>query len=273
MQPATRRYRRAPLAAGSLLLALLLCAPWGIAHGQAPSPAAEEKAPDPAAAGEKAPAQAAPDASPAPSQDPAPPTVDPAKQGTLTLELEGNRQFCVVMNELEFAESSRQKPRQQRSSPLITTMGYKYQISVSRRGTSGVIKLFESPTIRTTYYEKPKSTEQTPQPRLPTSKDQKEAARPFGAARKIPRWIPDSSCTTLKPEYSFPLLEGRYDVYLGFDLLTPNGRWVPLQSDFIVDLTIEKGKVARVQGKVDYSAGERVVTLGAPAKKASSGSR
>ena len=273
MQASTRRYHRVPHAVGFFLLALLLSAAWGIADGQDPPPAAEEKQPAPSASEEKAPDQATPDSAPAPGQAPAAEPVDPAKQGTLTLTLDGNRQFCVVMNELEFSEGARQKPRQQRTSPLITTMGYKYQISVSRRGTSGVTKLFESPTIRTIYYEKPKATQETPQPRLPTQKDNKEASRPFGASKKIPRWIPDSACTTLKSEYSFPLLEGRYDVYLGFDLLTPNGRWVPLQSDFIVDLAIEKGKVARVKGKVDYSAGERVVTLGAPAKKASSGSR
>ena len=272
MQAAQRRRRRVLCAIGALLPALLLAVAWGTADGQAPPPASEEKAPAPPANEEKAPVEGAPDSSP-PSQAPAAETVDPANQGTLTLKLDGNRQFCVVMNELEFAESAPQKPRQQRNSVLITTMGYKYQISVSRRGTSGVTKLFESPTIRTTYYETPKATQETPQPRLPTKKDQKEAARPFGANRKIPRWIPDKACTTLKPEYSFPLVEGRYDMYLGFDLLTPNGRWVPLQSDFIVDLAIEKGKEARVQGKVDYSTGERIVTLGPPAKKASSGSR
>ncbi|HEU5180755.1 MAG TPA: hypothetical protein VFW45_08175 [Candidatus Polarisedimenticolia bacterium] len=258
IRAAQRPYRIVPVLIG--LLTLLLSARPGIADGQEPPPAEE-----------KAPARTAPQTAPAAS--PAAEPVDPSKQGTLTLKLDGNRQFCVVQNELEFSDAARQKPRQQRNSPLITTMGYKYQISVSRRGTSGVTKLFESPTIRTTYYEKPKPTETTPQPRLPTEKDKKEAGRPFGAAKKIPRWIPDSACTTLKPEYSFPLLEGRYDVYLGFDLLTPNGHWVPLQSDFIVDLTIEKGKEAKVQGKVDYSAGERVVTLGVPAKKASSGSR
>jgi hypothetical protein len=262
MQAAKRPYRSVPIAIGFSLLALLLFAPRGIADGQDPPPAEE-----------KAPAQATPESPPATAQTPAAEPVDPAKQGTLTLKLDGNRQFCVVQNELEFSEAAHQKPRQQRNSPLITTMGYKYQISVSRRGASGVTKLFESPTIRTTYYEKPKSNEGTPQPRLPTEKDKKEAGRPFGAAKKVPRWIPDSACTTLNPEYSFSLLEGRYDVYLGFDLLAPNGHWVPLQSDFIVDLTIERGKESRVQGKVDYSAGERIVTLGAPAKKASSGSR
>lgn len=252
------------LRAGLVLLALLVFVSLGVTEDQAPPAAEEEKPAEPAADAAAAPgssAAAAPNAGPKEAQ------------GTLHLKLAGNRQFCVVMNELEFSETSRSKPRQQRNSPLITTMGYKYQISVSRRGTSGVTKLFESPAIRTTYYEKPKPANETPQPRLPTKKDTKAGARPFGGSSKIPRWIPDSACTTLQPEYSFPLLEGRYDVYLGFDLLTPNGRWVPLQSDFIVDLPIEKGREARVEGKVDYSGGQRTVTLSGPGKKASSGSR
>ena len=247
--------------AGLVLLALLVSASAALTDEPAP--------PGPEA---KPPADSSPVQSSTPAQDSVPPDLA-ERQGTLTLALAGNRQFCVVMNELEFSGASPSKPRQQREAPLITTMGYKYQISVSRRGTSGVTKLLESPTIHTTYYEKPKPVSETPQPRLPTKKDRKDATRPFGASAKIPRWIANSACTTLKPEYSFPLLEGRYDVYLGFDLLTPNGRWVPLQSDFVVDLMIEKGKEARVEGKVDYSGGERVVTLSAPGKKASSGSR
>jgi len=195
----------------------------------------------------------------------------PGEQGTLSISLAGNRQFCVNMNELDFSEAAR-KPRQKRNSPLITTMGYKYQLSVSRRGSSGVTKLFESPTIRTVRWEKEIKPQQPPQPRLPTPQDLKSASRPLGT-NKIPRWIPEHTCTTLQNEYSFPLEGGRYDVYLGFDLLSASGQWVPLQSDFITNLIVEKGKTSRVEGKVDYSDGLRTVELSAPGQADSTGSR
>ena len=40
-----------------------------------------------------------------------------------------------------------------------------------------------------------------------------------------------------------------------------NGIWSPLQSDFVTNVLIEKGKVSRVQGTVDYSKGVRTVKL------------
>jgi hypothetical protein len=214
------------------------------------------------------------------SQESAPPAADaPAPQtepaspedGTLLLKLAGNRQFCVVRNEVEISESTRLM-RDQRNNPLITTMGYKYQISVSRRGGTGVTKLLESPMIRTTYWEEQKKSQEPPQPRLPTEKDLKKSKKSFGT-NKTPRWMPENDCTTLLPEYRFPLGPGRYDVYLGFDLLAINGQWVPLESDFITNLSIEMGKTSRVEAKVDTTKGVRTVKLEAPAKTASAGAR
>jgi hypothetical protein len=208
---------------------------------------------------------APPAAAPAPQTEPASP-----EDGTLLLTLAGNRQFCVVRNELEISDSARLKS--QRNTPLITTMGYKYQISVSRRGGTGVTKLLESPMIRTTYWEEPKKSQEPPQPRLPTEKDLKKTKKSFGT-NKTPRWVAENDCTTLLPEYRFPLDPGRYDVYLGFDLLGINGQWVPLESDFITNLSIEMGKTSLVEAKVDTTKGVRTVKLEAPAKTASAGAR
>ena len=213
------------------------------------------------------------------SQESAPPAAAPAPQTkpaspedeTLLLTLPGNRQFCVVRNELEISESARQT-RDQRNNPLITTMGYKYQISVSRRGGTGVTKLLESPMIRTTYWEEQKKSQEPPQPRLPTEKDLKKTKKSYGT-NKTAKWMPQNDCTTLLPEYRFPLGPGRYDVYLGFDLLGINGQWVPLESDFITNLSIEMGKTSRVEAKVDTTGGVRTVKLEAPAKTASAGAR
>jgi len=191
--------------------------------------------------------------------------------GTLLLTLSGNRKFCVVRNELSISESSR-KARSQRNTPTITTMGYKYQISVSRRGGTGVTKLFESPMIRTTYWEEKKKTKELPQPRLPTEQEMKNPNQTYGA-NKIPRWMPQNECATLQPEYRFQLPPGRYDVYLGFDMLGVNGQWVPLESDFITNLTIEMGKSSHVDAKVDTTSGVRTVKLEATAKAASVGTR
>jgi len=190
--------------------------------------------------------------------------------GTLLVSLSGNRQFCVQRNELSISESTR-KQRSHRNIPTITTMGYKYQISVSRRGGTGVTKLFESPMIRTTYWEEKKKSKELPQPRLATEKEM-QSGQTYGS-NKIPRWMPNNSCTTLQPEYKFPLQPGRYDVYLGFDLLSVNGQWVPLESDFITNLIIEMGKLSRVDAKVDTTSGVRIVKLEAPAKAASAGTR
>lgn len=216
------------------------------------------------------------------SQEPSPPPAEPAPaatqtapaspdDGTLLLSLSGNRQYCVTRNEVEISESSR-KARDQRNTPLITTMGYKYQISVSRRGGTGVTKLLESPMIRTTYWEEKKKSQELPQARLPTEKDLKNPKKSYGT-NKIPHWMPQNACTTLFAEYRFPLPAGRYDVYLGFDLLGINGQWVPLESDFITNLTVETGKIARVEGKVDTTSGVRTVKLEAPAKTTSAGAR
>lgn len=205
-------------------------------------------------------------AAPAAQTQPASP-----EDGTLLLSLSGNRQFCVVRNEIEISQSAREA-RGQQKIPMITTMGYKYQISVSRRGGGGVTKLHESPMIRTTYWEEQKKSHELPQPRLPTEKDLKKSKQSYGT-NKTPRWMPKNTCTTLLPEYRFPLTPGRYDVYLGFDLLGINGQWVPLASDFITNLSIEKGKTSRVEGKVDTSSGVRTVKLEAPAKTASAGAR
>ena len=169
------------------------------------------------------------------------------------------------------SESARQT-RDQRA-PLITTMGYKYQISVSRRGGSGVTKLLESPMIRTTYWEEQKKSNELPQPRLPTEKDLKKSKKKSYGTNKIPHWMPQNTCTTLLPEYRFPLGPGRYDVYLGFDVLGINGQWVPLESDYITNLSIEMGKTSRVEAKVDTTKGVRTVKLEAPAKTASAGAR
>jgi hypothetical protein len=180
--------------------------------------------------------------------------------GTLSLQLSGNRNFCVDRNEVDIKPGA-VKPRQYRNAPLVTTFGYKYQISASRRGTSSITKLMESPTIRTAYMERQLPEKKLPQPRLATPKDQKSSSQPFQQTKKVPRWIPESTCTTLPPEHSFPLAPGRYDIYLGFDVLLNNGQWAPMQSDFVTDVLIEKGQVTRVNGRVDYTGGVRTVKL------------
>jgi hypothetical protein len=169
------------------------------------------------------------------------------------------------------AESSR-KPREKRDTVLITTMGYKYQISVSRRGGTGVTKLFESPTIRTTTWEDKKKSQEPPQPRLKTEKELKKSTKSYGT-NKVPRWMPENACTTLLPEYRFSLPAGRYDVYLGFDLLGINGKWIPLESDFVTNLIIEAGKTAHVEGIVDHVDEVRTLKLEASPKTASAGAR
>ena len=180
--------------------------------------------------------------------------------GTLSLQLSGNRNFCVDRNEVGFKPGT-VKPRQYRNAPLVTTFGYKYQISASRRGTSSITKLMESPTIRTAYMKEPPPDKKPPQPRLAKPKDEKTSSQPFQQAKKVPRWIPEGTCTTLPPERSFPLAPGRYDIYLGFDVLLNNGQWAPMQSDFVTDVLVEKGQVTRVNGRVDYTDGVRTVEL------------
>ena len=208
-----------------------------------------------------------------PAAPPAAQTAPAAEEGgTLVIQLSGNRNFCVDQNEVDFKPGS-VKPRQQRNAPLVTTFGYKYQISASRRGTSSITKLMESPTIRTAYMERQPPDKTTPQPRLATPKDRKDSSQPFKMAKKVPRWIPGGTCTTLQPEYSFSLVPGRYDIYLGFDVLLHNGQWAPMQSDYVTDVLIEKGLATRVLGRVDYTDGVRTVKLessekpGPPAKK------
>jgi hypothetical protein len=196
----------------------------------------------------------------------------PADGGTLLVTISGNRQFCVRMNEMSFSREAL-KPREQRSGPLITTMGYKYQISMSQQGKSGVVKLLESPTFRTAYMEKIKKPPEYPQPRLPTEKEIKKAGPKRYTTGERLHWMPKDTCTTLQQEYTFPLPEGRYDIYLGFDLLVLNGMWSPLQSDFVTNVLIEKGKVSRVQGTVDYSKGVRTVKLEASRSGDSAGGR
>ena len=212
----------------------------------------------------------------APPADPAAPVPQSApsspSDGALLLILSGNRQFCVVRNELNISESSRTE-RNQRNAPMITTMGYKYQISVSRRGGTGVTKLLESPMIRTTYWEEKKKTEELPQARLPTEQELKQPKKKTYGTNKIPRWMPHNSCTTLQPEYRFPLPAGRYDVYLGFDLLGVNGQWVPLESDFVTNLILEVGKTSRVEARVDTTNGVRTVKLAPLDKSTSAGTR
>ena len=200
-------------------------------------------------------AQETPQSAPAPQAVPA--TDD---TGTLTLQLSGNRNFCVRHNEVDAAPGA-VKPRQYRNAPLITTFGYKYQISASRRGTNAIIKLVESPTIRTAYLKFQDVDPAPPQPRLTVPTDKKSSNQPLKAPKKLPRWIQGSACTTLLPEHSFPLAPGRYDIYLGFDVLLINGQWAPLQSDFVTDVIIEKGQVTRVSGLVDYTDGVRTVKL------------
>jgi hypothetical protein len=175
------------------------------------------------------------------------------------ISLSGNRQFCVNRNEVE-APAGTIRPREQRSSPLITTLGYKYQVAASLRGTSTVTKLFESPVIRTAYSVKEPRKTELPTPRLPTPED-RERSRVGAGDDKVSRWIPKNTCTTLAEASSFPLPPGRYDVYLGFDLLVKGGQWVPLQSDFITDVRIEKDRATRVLGRVDYTDGVRTVKL------------
>ena len=194
-----------------------------------------------------------------------------ADGGTLLLSLSGNRKFCVSRNELGFSKETL-KPRDQSSGPLITTMGYKYQISVSRKGSPGVTKLMESPTIKTAYLEKVLKPKEPPQPRLPTAKELKKSPTRYGTNNAV-RWIASGTCTTLRPEYSFPLPVGRYDIYLGFDLLAVNGQWTPLESDFVTNVPVEKGKTSRVNGTVDYTNGSRTVKLEVSQKSTSAGDR
>jgi hypothetical protein len=208
----------------------------------------------------------------APAPEPAGKEPASPDDGTLLLALSGNRQFCVKMNELEFSKEAL-KPREQRSGPLITTFGYKYQISMSRQGKSGVVKLFESPTYRTAYMEKVKTPTEYPQPRLPTEKELKQARQKKYTNKEKPHWLPKDTCTTLESQYSFPLPQGRYDIYLGFDVLVLNGLWSPLQSDFVTNVVIEKGKVSRIEGTVDTSKGVRTVKLQASRAGSSGGSR
>jgi len=135
---------------------------------------------------------------------------------------------------------------------------------VARRGSTSVTKLMESPVFHTAYTEKIRPPELPPQPRLPTPEDIKSASEPY-THQKVTKWIPRNSCTTLLPEYRFPLSPGRYDVYLGFDLMIPNGQWVPLQSDFASAVRVERGQTTQVDASVDYSEGVRTVKLGTAA--------
>ena len=70
---------------------------------------------------------------------------------------------------------------------------------------------------------------------------------------------------------TIPLEPGRYDVYLGFDLLGINGQWISLESDFVVNQMIETGQTSRVEGKVDYTDGVRTVKLNSSGKTAAGG--
>jgi len=185
------------------------------------------------------------------------------EEGTLSLQLSGNRKFCVERNEVDFRPGT-VKPRQYRDAPLVTTFGYKYQISASRRDTGSITKLMESPTIRTAYAERQEPEPKPPQPRLYTPKDKKASSEPLKQPKKVTKWIRGSACTTLLPEHSFPLAPGRYDIYLGFDVLLNNGQWTSTQSDFVTDVLIEKGQVTRVNGRVDYTDGVRTVKLESP---------
>src|SRR5437867_920514 len=197
-----------------------------------------------------------------PSQGPSPetPSITP-EQGMIELRLSGNRTFCVEWNEMDVKEGAT-KPRQYRNSSVITTFGYKYQISASRKGVGGgVVKLFESNPIRTVDLKEERPANQFPTPHLATPQDLKRAREPW-QQRKVPRWIPGTTCTVILDSFDFPLDPGRYDMYLGFDLLLPNGRWAPLQSDFLTDVLVEKGKRTKVLGKVDNSGGVRTVELG-----------
>ena len=206
-------------------------------------------------------AQENPQTAPAAQTAPAVQTAPAAEGvGTLTLQLSGNRKFCVDWNEVDFKPGT-VKPRQQRNAPLITTFGYKYQISASRRGMTFITKLMESPTIRTAYLERQLPEKKPPQPRLATPKDQKASSHPFQMSKNLPRWIPEGTCATLPPEQSFPLAPGRYDIYLGFDVLLNTGQWAPMQSDYVTDVLIEKGLATRVNGRVDYTDGVRTVKL------------
>ena len=196
-----------------------------------------------------------------PQSAPATQTAPAAEEvGTLSLQLSGNRNFCVERNEVDIRPGA-VKPRQYRNAPLVTTFGYKYQISASRRGTSSITKLMESPTIRTAYMERQLPEKKLPQPRLATPRDQKTSGQPLQPAKKVPRWIPEGTCTTLPEEQTFSLAPGRYDIYLGFDVLLNNGQWAPMQSDFVTDVLIELGRVTRVNGRVDYTGGVRTVKL------------
>lgn len=203
---------------------------------------------------EKPPIKAGP---PAPAAEAAPPA---DAMGTLVVHLAGNRKFCVERNEVG-TKTGAVKPRQERNSPLVTTFGYKYQISASRHGATSIIKLMESPTTRTAYMQKQLPRKSLPQPRLATPKDQKATNRPFGGQNQIARWIPEGTCTTLAPDYSFPLAPGHYDIYLGFDVLISSGQWVPLQSDYVTDVTVDKDMMTRVDGRVDYTDGVRTVKM------------
>ncbi len=209
------------------------------------------------AAGASGTARESPQTAPAAETAPGPSDQD---QATLTLALSGNRNFCVTRNEVDIKAGSL-KPRQYRNAPLVTTYGYKYQISANRRGTTAILKLLESPVIRTAYAEPVRHEQALPQPHIPTEKELKDASQPFQAPKKVPRWIPENTCTLLQPEYSFPLAPGRYDIYLGFDVMASNGQWSPLQSDFLTDVILEKGQVTRVDGRVDYTNGVRTVKL------------
>jgi hypothetical protein len=144
---------------------------------------------------------------------------------------------------------------------------------VSRRGDPGINKLLESSPIRTLYWENKKNQE-LPQPRLPDEKDIKKAqSGQTYTTNKTAKWVAENACTTLLPEYSFPLPPGRYDVYLGFDLLGVNGQWVPLVSDFITNLNIETGKKAQVVAQVDSTGAKRTVKLELPEKTGAAGGR
>jgi hypothetical protein len=89
----------------------------------------------------------------------------------------------------------------------------------------------------------------------------KTSNRPFGGQNQSPRWIPEGTCTTLAADYSFPLAPGNYDIYLGFDVLVSSGQWLPLQSDYVTDVTVDKDLTTRVDGRVDYTDGVRTVKM------------
>jgi hypothetical protein len=186
------------------------------------------------------------------------PPVPAEGKGRLALVIAGNRRWCTFPDDRLLRPPHRPGAGDKKNE--VFTFGYQFTVSAVKRGQADTpLMLYESPTFRTATWlpafklglsKKPSP----PRPSIAPGDDSRPKSKdtPVGPDTLVPFWHEEYRCVTMPDRMDFDLDPGTYDVYVAFDLLNREGKWVHRTTAYLTDVGIEAARRTRLDGVINF---------------------